>query len=117
MELWIRSQNKIGITKVNNIQIEEHGYSFIRSYDYDGSSTKLGIYKTKERALEVLDEIQSKLKQQYIVRPNGLTSREEKDEEAARLNYCYNGDFIMENEMFKIEPINAGIVVYEMPEE
>lgn len=63
MELWIRSQDKHNLIKVNNLNIShnfdykdnEHYYT-IREHEY---STELGYYKTKERTLEILDEIQN----------------------------------------------------------
>ena len=66
MELWIRSQEKTRLTKVNNIL----------AYKFDDDSYGIqingecfvGEYKSKERALEVLDEIQSILEQ--ILDPN-----------------------------------------------
>lgn len=60
MELWIRSQDKKKLIKVNEIKIESviDGNSFIYSH-----ITDLGNYKTKERALEVLDEIGDKIAQ------------------------------------------------------
>lgn len=58
MELWIRSQDKIFLRKVNTIGIVE-------SRDFwgieDNFRVSFGKYKTKERALEVLDEIQNKI--------------------------------------------------------
>ena len=61
MELWIRSQDKGVLTKANNLivlsnNIDDTSFS-IKNYEQD-DSTNLGIYKTKERALEILDEIQ-----------------------------------------------------------
>lgn len=60
MELWIRSQDREKMCKVNKLYIKGVGiYSNCDNYndDYD----YLGLYKTKERALEVLDEIQCHL--------------------------------------------------------
>ena len=55
MELWIRSQDRTFLRKVNTIGIAE-GRDF---WSIDENLTiRFGIYKTKERALEVLDEIQ-----------------------------------------------------------
>ena len=74
MELWIRSQDRESLIKVDNIRIK-HEYEqkkveynsgkttayingeYRKSYIYTDSEW-LGEYKTKERALEVLDEIQ-----------------------------------------------------------
>lgn len=55
MELWIRSQYKEGLIKVNNeLYLSENDGKFrIETLEF-----RLGEYKTKERALEVLDEIQ-----------------------------------------------------------
>lgn len=96
MELWIRSQDKECLVKVDNIEIQHH-YTYkevVENYmppnatRYEDMRTRkvskkdkyiksvimcndeifLGKYKTKERALEVLDEIQSILEQ--ILDPN-----------------------------------------------
>ena len=57
MELWIRSADKEILLKVNELEIEEN---MIIAFD-DCKHQCLGTYKTKERALEVLDEIQCHL--------------------------------------------------------
>ena len=54
MELWIRSADKEILLKVNVLEIEEN---MIIAFD-NSKYQCLGTYKTKERALEVLDEIQ-----------------------------------------------------------
>ena len=69
MELWIRSTNKTNLLKANFLSVMEGSNFYDRTYwEYKGytivnctGSGKyniLGTYKTKERALEVLDEIQ-----------------------------------------------------------
>lgn len=55
MELWIRSQDKEILLKVNELEIEAN---MIIAFD-NNKYQCLGTYKTKERALEVLDEIQN----------------------------------------------------------
>jgi len=60
MELWVRSQDKRILQKVDNIFLDAN-YGNKRISTYDGDNTELGTYKTKERALEVLDEIQDEL--------------------------------------------------------
>ncbi len=71
MDLWIRSQDKEKLLKVNDIAIEMnmiYGY-FDKNTEYE----LLGTYKSKERALEVLDEIQNILKNnQYGYKVDGL---------------------------------------------
>ena len=58
MELWIRTQDREKLMKVDYINIEEtpqgHGY---KEYYIGTKGTLFGTYKTKERALEVLDDI------------------------------------------------------------
>lgn len=57
MELWIRSQNKEVLTRVVDIW-KDADKNEIWSKSSFATKNCLGIYKTKERALEVLDEIQ-----------------------------------------------------------
>jgi len=70
MELWIRSQDKSKIVKVNELYSslqEDFGtgkfgiYSSNTNYYQKERPLLLGNYKTKERALEVLNEIQCHL--------------------------------------------------------
>lgn len=73
MELWIRSQDKEDLIKVDNL-----GLAYQKKYNFmdkigdvdnycicqfvDDYHVKLGTYKAKERALEVLEEIQERIK-------------------------------------------------------
>lgn len=64
MELWIRSQDKERLIKTEDLYIEFNGDVDPTLQPYRIVTDKfieLGIYKTKERALEVLDEIQCHL--------------------------------------------------------
>ena len=68
MELWIRSQDKSSIVKVDNLYVSVGNYIcyYVEkgkevSGTYYRPSGELGRYETKERALEVLDEIQNKI--------------------------------------------------------
>ena len=53
MELWIRSQNKADLIKVEMLGQTD---GVISAYFVNGNC-KLGTYKSSKRALEVLDEI------------------------------------------------------------
>lgn len=67
MELWIRSQSREKLVKVNEIKYEEYK-NVLMNYPIDAIIINDKIvqeYKSKERALEVLDEIQN-----YILLPN-----------------------------------------------
>lgn len=68
MELWIRSQDKKNLVKIRQISLNyQNNKQIIANYMpelYENSGEYyelLGTYKTKERALEVLDEIQNKI--------------------------------------------------------
>lgn len=74
MELWIRSQDKRQLLKVNDGLYIANGFS-------DTDDTFIGIkdvghvgrYITEERALEVLDEIQNYLiNNAFVEKQNGL---------------------------------------------
>lgn len=65
MELWVRSQDKLTLSKIINFKIESR--QIIGNTKEDNWDIYLGTYKTKERALEVLDEIQDILKPKMIV--------------------------------------------------
>lgn len=59
MELWIRTQDKECLMKVNRVDYDlsnsEHRIMA------NGYETLVGHYETKKRALEILDEIQTEL--------------------------------------------------------
>lgn len=59
MELWIRSQDKDILMEIKELRYNNKDKDHsILAYDSKGVYRILGIYKTKERALEVLDELQ-----------------------------------------------------------
>ena len=59
MNFWIRSQDKLELRPNPKLGVEklEDGYYIIDRLNFD-KSIILGKYNSKERALEVLDEIQ-----------------------------------------------------------
>ena len=72
MELWIRSQERMNLIKIRQISINyQNNKQIIANYTpelYENSGDffeLLGTYKTKERALEVLDEIETEI-QNYV---------------------------------------------------
>lgn len=102
MELWIRSQDKTRLIKVNNVQYTYRKgdlYSDVRGKHYIGTYYDnleiLGEYATKERALRVLDEIQYKIKELHM------------------LMYCS----VEKNSCLEQGLIMNDFNIYEMPEE
>lgn len=57
MDLWIRSQDKTNLCKIAHLIVREsQNENNEINYEIQDIYT-MGVYKTKERALEVLDEI------------------------------------------------------------
>lgn len=114
MDLWIRSQNREKLIKVNNICL---GYAEKLNMYYLGvfydDLHMLGKYKTKERAMEILDEIQGILKPKGIIKLDGMYKP--KDIERIREKYNSKHYFIADNEIETIQMPET--IVYEMPEE
>lgn len=54
MELWIRSQDRLYLNIVSNIAVIDNRVEMLANQ----GRMALGRYKTHERALEILDEIQ-----------------------------------------------------------
>lgn len=60
--MWIRSQNKRILTKVNEVIVTfvDESKCFISGF-WDKGSDTLGVYSTREKALKVLDQIQDNM--------------------------------------------------------
>lgn len=78
MELWIRSQDKEVLTRVVDIW-KDADKNEIWSKSSFAIKNCLGIYKTKERVIEVLDEIQDLLQNAYIGNVNRIVYQMPKD--------------------------------------
>lgn len=105
MNLWVRSQDKRILQKVDNIFLDAN-YENKRISTYDGDNVELGTYKTKERALEVLDEIQSLLRP--IIKYKPIVQEE------FNPAYTYK-HFVKVDDNMKIKELST--FVYQMPEE
>ena len=110
MKLWIRSQDKTRLIKVSNVQYtyrkgdlysDVRGKHCIGTY-YDNLEI-LGEYATKERAIEILDEIQNILKPQVITKLGKIVGKT-----------CDGTIYTTPNE---IEIKELSTYVYEMPKE
>ena len=62
MKIWIRTQDKKGIYKVDRVFIDERLYNLKGKYGIQSNDALLGDYDTVERALEVVDDIESHIK-------------------------------------------------------
>ena len=79
MELWIRSQDKKNLVKIRQISLNYgNNKQIIANYMpelYENSGEYyeiLGTYKTKKRAIEVLDEISDLLQNAYVGSANRI---------------------------------------------
>lgn len=68
--MWVRTQDKMQLVKINEIHIKVDEDGFVGIW-VDGKKESLkyflGTYKSKERALEVLDEIDSKIMMNKVI--------------------------------------------------
>ena len=64
MELWIRSQDKMKLVSNCNLYISNEIRNEYVIEDLNNKYLKLGTYKTKERVLEILDEIEKYIEKQ-----------------------------------------------------
>ena len=110
----MRSQDKMNLVKIRQISLNyQNNKQIIANYMpelYENSGEYyelLGTYKTKERAIKILDEIQNILKPKYILDTSSIKP---------------DGDFYEENGViFQNYDANAKIqelstFVYQMPE-
>lgn len=79
MNLWVRSQDKTNLVKIRQISLNyQNNKQIIANYipDFYPNSGEyfefLGTYKTKERAIEVLDEIQNFMRDYAFTKINRL---------------------------------------------
>ena len=66
MELWIRSQNKRILAKCEHLHIVFNSGNYYIA-DTNDEEYYYGAYSTKEQALDVLDEIQSKMTNNFLL--------------------------------------------------
>ena len=116
MELWIRSQDRLIFEKISMVRIAKEDDYKILGYVSFGVFL-LGEYKTKQRALEILDEISSKIKNSYLIKNEMLLSSKDIKEQLNTFKEALNGSAIIQTPAYDIEPINTNIVYYEMPKE
>ncbi len=116
MDLWIRSQDKEVLVKVNDIAVEMnmiYGY-----YDKNTEYELLGSYQSKERALEVLDEMQNKIRGKFLLKSKTILKPETTKSAKKYFEDLNNIDLIAGDKNFDIVPINyTDTVIYEMPKE
>lgn len=107
MDLWIRSQKKNSLTKITCVYISDddgNGEYIMGTVDIK-MHILLGRYKSKKRALEIIDEIQKIIKPQLYLKQWESVVKQEVDELVHIVNPTYE------------EVKELSTYVYEMPEE
>ena len=119
MNLWIRSTAKTNLLQARFLTIME-GKTFYKKNEWEyegyticnvalnGKYELLGTYKTIERAIEVLDEIQNILKPKYILDTSSIKPDGKFYIDNGKLCQNYSGNT-------KIEELST--FVYQMPAE
>ena len=106
MELWIRSQDRECLMKVDRLDYDLSNYK--HRIMVNGYQTLVAEYETKKRALEVLDEIQNILKPKYILDSSSIKPDGDSWVENGVILQNYNANA-------RIEELST--YVYEMPKE
>ena len=115
MELWIRSQDRAKLCEARFFELD-NDKTGIFCFNGESYSVFAGKYKTKERALEVLDEIQHKINEGFIIKEKIILRKEDEERIRKYFEETYNSDFIMQPSGFDIIPLNRNVFIYEMPE-
>ncbi len=109
MDLWIRSQDREVLLKIQMVELEEFEKDEYWIYVEDelGEPYRVfGVYPSKKRALEILDEIQN------LLTPKPIISSY-KVEQADLLK----GTSLVKTMIDDIKTQNYTSIVYEMPKE
>lgn len=109
--MWIRSQDKGYLVKnpIIDIDIKKNEvYILDRTYAKEPFIGRiLGVYKSKERAIEVLDEIQNLLIPKVILNTYSVENKET----------AYSKELVIEPIINDIKVQNNVNMFYQMPEE
>ena len=94
--MWIRTQDKETLVKADKLYIDKNNNKY--TINFDSCTDRwyiLGTYKSKERAIEVLDEIQERI--------------------SPKFNYEGNNEEV--DVFIKTQMLNSMIAVYQMHKE
>lgn len=110
MKLWIRSQDKKKLIKVENLQIinniEDKEFPFYINSSYE----LLGAYKTEQEALNILNDVQNIINAKTIIKFNSFVPHEQ----IKRVKDAIDKNSIIELPSYEIKEM-VGVIVYEMP--
>ncbi len=127
MKLWIRSQNKESLANVKNVrfckmkkcELKETSCAFKEfvesadAYCVECNGEFFGEYSTRERCLEIIDEIQGVLISDFAIIKNLNVC----DDFQKMLKNTKGISYSVPNEKPTVEHHSLSAVVYEMPKE
>ena len=115
MKLWVRSQDKSIFSEVKGVYCVVEG-DFWAIYEKGEVLSYLGLYKTRERCLEIIDEIQKILGHSGMIlfKNIDITHLSPKDIEPFKTLSWFSSPIA--NEKSEVAVHNAEVIVYEMPE-
>ena len=117
MKLWIRSQDRETLRLAEMLDIYELEDDEEKRFVIEESGVDIGCYKSKERALEVLDEIQNKIKTLLYLKPKTKLKLDTIKDAKDYFEHLNGIELITTDINFEIEPILTNVIVYEMPKE
>lgn len=118
MDLWIRSQDKSTLKCVKDVYCNCNNEILVyRNVIYEDycDFDLMGKYGTRERALEVLDEIQELILNQSKIYVESSCLSPIKPIDQKYIKELVKGDTPILDERLKIKTTNIDTVVYEMP--
>lgn len=115
MEVWVRSQDKRSFMIIEHISAEEIIVPNSRKtiWCVTANFGCIGEYPTKERCLEIIDEIQKLLYSDFIIVRNCAVDESVAEYLKPTKAIAYQAD----NKSPSIEYHEKNVVVYEMPKE
>lgn len=118
MELWIRSQDKSTLSKITEISFDN---DFIMGKNDNQVYAYLGQYNSKERCLEILDEVQKILTRTGTFVFENVEPPQSKEElDALKKKIDKDGMVFLFSEFgnkAECKLLPAPVVIYQMPEE
>lgn len=113
MGIWIRTQNGIELLQVTKLEIDiTYQNSILVGFDFYGKRNDLGYYKNRERALEILDEIEKIMQVKAIMKFNYMLRDDVIEKEKKK-----NKDFFVIDNKADIIPFPQTNIIYKMPKE
>lgn len=119
MELWIRSQDKEILVLAKGFELHHlrsDGCCQIFAV-WQNNYQCVGIYNSKKRALEVLNEIQQQLVNKYYLTPKEKLTCTDMQKLMNIDRFNNRIDVVSTLEKMELNPLNNNVYVYEMPKE